>query len=296
MGIRMGIRMKSILIMGILGFVAIGIIGFTSYRLSVANALHEAQIKSDLVLNYAMATRQYMQKVQRPLTMQLVERDRFYPELMSGFVSARGTFELFQEMYPGYVFKQATLDPLHPSNRADDDEARIIQHLAQNPALESVRGQMSRNGEDQYYFAQPIRIESAGCLTCHGNPDDAPKDQVEIYGSENGYNWKMNDTVAAFFVYVPTAEAMAAARHTALILVLVGAAAVLILLGVIGWFLNRQVVSPLLGLATLTERFSLGQDLDTRADTGRSDEIGALSKAIERLRVSLNIMMKRKRA
>lgn len=295
MGIQMGIRMKSILIMGILGFVAIGIIGLTSYRLSVANALHEAQIKSDIVLNYTMATRQYMAKVQRPLTMQLVERDRFYPELMSGFVSARGTFELFEELYPGYVFKQATLDPLHPASRADEDEARIIRYLDQNREVNSVRGQTSKNGSELFYFAQPVRIESAGCLTCHGNPADAPKDQIEIYGSENGYNWNMNDTVGAFFVYVPTAEAMAAARHTALTLVLVGAIAVLILLGVIGWFLNRQVVTPILDLAGLTERFSLGKDLDTRAEHNRSDEIGALSKAIERLRVSLSIMMKRSR-
>ena len=56
----MGIRMKSILIMGILGLLAITAIGAISYQLSVANALKEAKSKSKIILNYAMATKKYM--------------------------------------------------------------------------------------------------------------------------------------------------------------------------------------------------------------------------------------------
>jgi hypothetical protein len=49
-------------------------------------------------------------------------------------------------------------------------------------------------GEDQYLFTQPIMVESALCLTCHGKPDNGllketndfikskyPKDQATGY-------------------------------------------------------------------------------------------------------------------
>ncbi len=289
----MGIRMRTILVMAILGFLAIAVIGVTSYTLSVKNAMNEAKVKSNIILNYAMATKKYMKTVQRPLVKELIEADRFYPELMSGFVTARGTFELFQEAYPGYIFKQATLDPLNPSNKADREERALIENFQRNSSLKSSEGKLVRGGTDFFYFAQPIKTDSKGCLTCHGNPNDAPKDQVEIYGTDSGYNWKMDDTVAAFVVYIPTAEAIAAAKTLSLTLVLIGAGGIILMLLVIWVFLERSVVQPIVHLAERTENFSLGENLNDPIVTKSNDEIGALSSAIERLRISLVKLLKR---
>ena len=283
----MGIRMRSILVMGILGLLAIAVIGIASYKLSVNNALNEAKIKSNIILNYAMATQKYMKIVQKPLVKELIESDRFYPELMSGFVTARGTFELFKKSSPGYTFKQATLDPLNPFNKADQDEIKFINNFAQNPALKSVEGRISKNGEEVFYFAQPIKVGQAKCLTCHGDPYDAPKDQIEIYGTETGYNWKLNDTVAAFVIYVPTAAAIAAAKKLSITLVMIGAAGIIVILLILWFFLNRSVVLPITQLAQRTEDFSLGENLDDPIINKGNDEIGTLAKAIERLRISL---------
>ena len=283
----MGIRMRSILVMGILGLLAITAIGITSYKLSVKNALDEAKVKSNIILNYAMATKKYMKQVQRPLVKELIESDRFYPELMSGFVTARGTFELFKESSPEYIFKQATLDPLNPANRADQDEAELIKKFDQTPALKSSEGIISKNGIDVFYFAQPIKVGSSGCLTCHGDPYDAPKDQVEIYGTETGYNWKLNDTVAAFVVYIPTESAIAAAKKLSFTLVMIGAGGIFVILLILWFFLDRSVVLPIVQLAQRTESFSLGENLDDPIIGKSKDEIGTLAQAIERLRISL---------
>ena len=283
----MGIRMRSILVMGILGLLAIAVIGITSYKLSVKSALNEAKIKSNIILNYAMATKKYMKQVQRPLVKELIESDRFYPELMSGFVTARGVFELFKESSPEYIFKQATLDPLNPSNRADQDELGFIKNFDQNPSLKSSEGRISKNGIDVFYFAQPIKVGSAGCLTCHGDPYDAPKDQVEIYGTETGYNWKLNDTVAAFVVYIPTEAAIAAAKKLSFTLVMIGASGIIVILLILWFFLDRSVVLPITQLAQRTEDFSLGENLDDPIINKSNNEIGTLAQAIERLRISL---------
>ena len=283
----MGIRMRSILIMGILGFLAITAIGVTSYQLSVKNALNEAKNKSKIILNYAMATKKYMKKVQRPLVKELIEDDRFYPELMSGFVTARGTFEIFKQSSPDYTFKQATIDPLNPSNRADAEEVKFIDYFAKNPAAKSAEGIITKNGTDLFYFAQPIKVNSSNCLNCHGDPYDAPKDQVEIYGTETGYNWSMNDTVAAFIVYIPTAEAIAAAKKLSLTLMAIGAGGIFLVLLILWVFLDRSIVVPIVELAQRTEDFSLGENLNAPITNKSKDEIGTLAHAIERLRISL---------
>ncbi len=288
----MGIRMKSILVMGVLGFIAIAIIGVTSYQLSIKNALSEAKIKSNIILNYAMATKSYMAKVQKPLVKELVEADRFYPELMSGFVTARGTFELFHKNYPGYIFKQATLDPLNPYNRADAQEQDLINRFKDDPALKSIEGRVNKNGDEVFYFAQPIKVDAQSCLRCHGDPADAPKDQIEIYGADAGYHWKMQDTVAAFVIYIPTAAAIAAAKNLSLTLVLIGAAGIVLILLAIWFFLDRSVVAPIVHLSQRTESFSLGEDLDAPIVAASGGEIGALSQAIERLRISLVKLLK----
>ncbi len=283
----MGIRMRSILIMGILGLLAITAIGVTSYQLSVKNALNEAKNKSKIILNYAMATKQYMKKVQRPLVKELIEEDRFYPELMSGFVTARGPFELFQQSSPDYTFKQATIDPLNPSNRADTEELKFIDYFAKNPGAKSSEGVITKNGTDLFYFAQPIKVNSSGCLNCHGDPYDAPKDQVEIYGTETGYNWNLNDTVAAFIVYIPTAEAIAAAKTLSLTLMAIGAGGIFLVLLILWFFLDRSIVVPIVDLAKRTEDFSLGENLNAPITNKSKDEIGILAHSIERLRISL---------
>lgn len=289
----MGIRVRSIIVMGILGLIAIIIIGITSYKLSTRNAIAEARIKSDIILNYAMATKNYMKEVQKPLVKELIEADRFYPELMSGFVSARGTFELFNKQYPGYIFKQATIDPLNLYNKADETERQLIAEFQSNPSLKSIEKHLIRDGEEYYSFAQPVRVDSKGCLRCHGDPSDAPKDQIEIYGDENGYNWKMNDTVAAFMIYIPTADAIASAKTLSMTLMVVSAVGILIILIAIWIFLDRTVVLPIVQLAERTESFSLGENLNEPISIKSKDEIGTLAHAIERLRISLSKLLKR---
>ncbi len=291
----MGIRMRSILVMGILGFLAIGVLGFTSYRLSMNNALEEAKIKSDLVMNYAMASREFTRVAQSPLVRQLVEPDRFYPEIMSGFATARGIYEQFEKTYPGYIFRQATLDPLHPSNKADAQEVQIIQNFIDNPDLKAIEGRLTRNGEEMFYTATPFSVMNKNCLICHGDPADAPKDQIEIYGDTNGYWWEMDEIVAAFIVYVPVADAIASAKTMSLTLVLYGAGGIIVMLVVIGWFLNRDVVTPIVRLAERAEDFSLGENLDEPIDKNATGEVGVLAQSIERLRISLNKLMQRNR-
>ncbi|MDX2479092.1 MAG: HAMP domain-containing protein, partial [Desulfuromusa sp.] len=101
------------------------------------------------------------------------------------------------------------------------------------------------------------------------------------------YNWKMNDTVAAFVVYIPTDTALTAAKKLSFTLVLIGAGGIVMILLILWFFLDRSVVLPIVQLAQRTESFSLGENLDDPIIGKSKDEIGTLAQAIERLRISL---------
>jgi HAMP domain-containing protein len=225
--------------------------------------------------------------------MEVFEKDRFYPELMSGFVLTRGTFDIFKKNLTGYNFKQATLDPLYPPNKADEWETGLIAMFAEQPELKAHEGTMERDGETFFYLAKPIKVGDKDCLRCHGDANDAPKDQVEIYGSSNGYNWKDGDTVAAYVVYVSVEEALANARKGAITLYLIGASCLLVALIGIWLFMDRFVVNPIVRLSIKAEEISLGKNLEESVGIKQNDEIGALANAIERLRMSMVRILKR---
>ncbi len=72
-----------------------------------------------------------------------------------------------------------------------------------------------------------------------------------------------------------------------------GAAGIVILMGVIWFFLSSGVVTPLAKLQEKTKQISLGKELDEDVGIHSKDEIGDLARAIDRLRISTAKLLKR---
>ena len=283
----MGIHKKFVMMMVFICLLGTSAIGAASYKLSEHNAIKEAKHKGEILFNHILATRQFFKNNQLPLIHELVAKDRFYPTLMSGFTVTRAIWDHFKSELSGYEFKQATLDPLHPPNKADSHELSLIGKFQARKDLKILEGVVDRGSKSFYYMAHPIGVDSKGCLRCHGNPADAPKDQIEIYGTENGYNWKLDDVVSTFIVYISIDEPLRAAKRTAIILFAAIGGSMLVALLIIGAIMDRTVVMPIVNLSARAEELSFGKDLAKRVDLPREDEVGELAKAIERLRNSL---------
>ena len=288
----MSIRIRFIVIIGVLSLIASLALALVSYQFSVKNAMADAKKQGAIVFNMIHSSRMFFKKNQRPLVAELVEEDRFYPEIMSGFVMTRGVWEIFEKRFPGYKFKQATLDPLYPPNKADGDEAKLIAEFDADRSMKNREGKMTKNGKHFYYFAKPVHVEDK-CLRCHGTPEEAPKDQIEIYGTESGYDWRKNQVVSTAIVYVPMDAAMAAAKKAASTLFAMGLAGIVLLMGVIWYFLSSGIVTPLAKLEEKTRQISLGKELEEDIGVHSKDEIGDLAKAIDRLRISTSKLLKR---
>ena len=288
----MSIRVRFIVIIGILSLVASVVLAYASYQFSLKNAMADAKKQGAIVFNMIHSSRMYFKKEQRPLVTELVEEDRFFPEIMSGFVVTRGVWEIFEKRFPEYKFKQATLDPLYPPNKADVDETKLIAQFDADRKVKNREGTITKNGKQFYYFAKPVLVGDK-CLRCHGNPEDAPKDQVEIYGTESGYDWHKGQVISTAIVYVPLDTAIVAAKKSATNLFAMGTAGIVLLMAVIWFFLSNGIVTPLARLEQKTRQISLGKELDEDIGVNSKDEIGDLAKAIDRLRISTAKLLKR---
>lgn len=289
----MGIRSRFVLIMGFLGALAVGVIGYASYQFSLNNSLVEAKSKGEIIFSYILAANKFFNENQRPLIMELVEKDRFYPELMSTFHITRVIYENFSKQLPGYLFKQAALSPLTKTNKADQDEVSIINAFDADRTLEKQEGYLTKGTIDYFYLARPVKLDSS-CLLCHGDPQTAPKDQVDIYGVDSGYNLDLNKISYALVVYIPMKQAMLNAWKSTAVLFGIGAGCLLLALLGTWIFLDRSVVTPIVQLSNRTVDISLGKNIEEGIVAKSKDEVGSLAQAIERLRVSIVKMLRRR--
>jgi methyl-accepting chemotaxis protein len=79
-----------------------------------------------------------------------------------------------------------------------------------------------------------------------------------------------------------------------LTVLLIGLGSAILAAGV-GIYVGRTISNPLLQLARVADRMSLG-DLDAKIELGRKDEIGLLGESLSRMQASLRAAMERLRA
>lgn len=281
---------------GLLSLLSIVLIGGSSYYFSKQKAIADAKEKGVMVFDFLDSARQNFKEKQKPRIEQLIEtaqhRDTIPADLVSGFALTRGIWEKFQKNNPDYIFKQATIDPLVPSNKADEADLEIIKNFQANPDNTHLEGMTIRGENSYYYFSQKITV-AKGCLRCHGEPEKAPQWQKKLYGTQNGYNWKEGDIASAYIVYVPIQKALDEAKHNTLIIFLLGSAAVLLLMVIVWICLNVYVIRPLARLEQHTTEISLGKNLEKPLQYKTNDEIGLLYRAVDRLRISVGKLLTR---
>jgi len=294
----LGIRAKFVIMLAVLGAVALVGFGYGAYTFSLQTSMKDADTKARIIDAYVKASRAYFMSVQRPLIKELVEKDRFYPEIQSGFGITRRTLDLIDaEELRGFFFKQASLNPHHPPNKADSFEQVLIKKFQANINKVELTGTTTREGKLFYYKSRPIKMAAKNCLDCHKLPVTAPKDMLEMYG-EIGFdkNYKVGDIFGAYVVYVPLAPAVEAAKRQAAILFTGGAGIMLLGLLFIYVFLDRRIVKPIMELSSRTEEVSIGRNLEKSLMSARmKDEVETLARSIDRLRISLVKMLKRRK-
>ena len=234
-----------------------------------------------IISHLAESSRQYVSHALRPaLNKQTPE---FLIEGNSGTVLTTCVFRFFQEKQLGYHYRQAALSPLNPENLASPWEQEVIRSFQNNSAVSEQSGFYKTGGREHYFMARPVRVTSS-CLTCHGNPEQAPRQLLERYPADkNGYHWMIGEIVGAAFVSVPTQE-LRDSRQIRLTIVLIGllGGSVVIMLGV-AWLFRRVISQPMYTLLHTMNLLAENPTSSVRFDWRNNDEIGALSRGFNRM-------------
>ena len=197
----MGLRTKFNLGFLFVSIVALSLAGYFVRSALQNNAREEVLQSARIMMESAIAVREYTVSEIKPLLV-IQQTRKFIPQLVPAYAAAEYA-KRFQQKHPEYSYKEATLNPTNPANQATDWEADIVDWFRDHEEAEEFVGERETPAGRQLYLSRPITIKNPACLGCHETAEKAPRTLVERYGSENGFGWKVGETIGAQVVSVP---------------------------------------------------------------------------------------------
>ena len=169
---------------------------------------------------YFMLGQQRLWEAQQPFLQSLKEQPEeladtdFHPQSVPAF-AATESFNYLREKFSDYFYKEATLNPSNPRDRATDWEADVVNLFRNGRARdEFVNTRDTSTTGTSLFLARPIKVTNVSCLECHSTPDKAPPAMLRLYGPDNGFGWKMNEIIGAQIVSVPMTIPLQMAQTT----------------------------------------------------------------------------------
>jgi len=275
-----------------IGVFLVGLVvaGAVSYTLLQNNARDEIVQNARIMMEAALATRSYTSTQIKPL-LETQMKYVFLPQSVPAY-AATEYFNDLRQKYPEYSYKEATLNPTNPRDRATDWEADLVGKFRQDSAQTEVLGERETPTGRVLYLARPIQVKGESCLSCHSTVEAAPRTMLDHYGNANGFGWKLSEIVGAQIMSVPTAVPIQRANEAfkAFMLSLAGIFAFIFV--ALNLMLRQIVIRPVTRLSELADRVSLGEQDVPEFSVRSRDEIGVLAESFGRLRKSLSKAMK----
>ena len=280
----MGLRTKFNLALLLVFAIGLGVTGYVSYTLLQKNARDEVLRNAGVIMEAASSMRYYTQKHVSPKLD--YQPDTFLPESVPAFAATEMMNQL-RKKYENYHYKEAVLNPTNPRDRAVEWESDIVNEFRNNAAQQEIMGMRMATSGPALYLARPLKIIDPGCLTCHSTPDKAPAAMVTQYGGNNGFGWKLNETIGAQVVSVPMSLPIENANR-AFVTFMASLTGVFVLLFLIlNVMLSYLIVKPITQMSEAANEISTGNmDIPEFADGGK-DEMALLAKSFNRMRRSL---------
>jgi protein-histidine pros-kinase len=286
----MKIRWKIDLAMACAFLIGLALAGFGAYQILRKNALEDSLQNARIIIEEASADRTYTADSIKPLLEQQM-KVQFLPHSIPSF-SAINIFKIVRQKLPEYTYREPTLNPTNINDRAIDWEADIINGFRDDASKGETMITRDTPGGQFLVLARPLKAGSQACLSCHSTPEAAPATMVALYGSQNGFGWKLGEIVGAQMVSIPLGVPLGRAYQALLWFMLALAATFVVIIIIVDLLLRTLVVKPVAEISEMADKVSMGQ-LNTPEYVRKSnDEIGSLSQSFNRMRRSLQNAMK----
>ncbi len=285
----MKLTLKFNLVLILVFSIGLAITALLSWNILQTNAKKEVTERAGLMMESALAVRGYTVSEIRPL-LRLQMKKVFVSQSVPAYAATQ-TFNKLREKHPEYAYKEATLNPSNPRNRAVAWEADIVQDFRNNPDHKELIGVRKTPTGDSLYLARPMQIKDPGCLTCHSTVEAAPKTLLAKYGDSNGFGWKLNEIVGARIVSVPMAVPLQKAREAFETFMISLVAVFVVIIIIINIMLRYIVIGPVTEMSRIADQVSKGNMNAAEFSERGKDEIGVLAASFNRMRRSLEKAM-----
>lgn len=277
------LRKSFTLIMVVVYLLSLPVIVVISYQVLLRNAEKESIERAQMMLKTMDAIKAYVGGTMRPVLEELTDKEPV--ELTSGFYVIREISDIITESDKQYSFKFASINPLNPVNKAIQFEAERINEFRTGRISGQWQGFFNTPEGSSYVIMTPILVETH-CLRCHGDPEMAPPEQRQRYGTSSGYNWKAGEIIGANTVYVPAEVPIQNAKRALIIFSVVYSIFFLIVIVVIDRLIKANIIKPIEELVQTADEISRG-NFEREFEVKTRNEIKTLADAFTRMKLSL---------
>ena len=268
----------------------VGVSGYLTRGLLIKNAQEEVLEHARLLIAKANAVRNYTSgQITKLLETQM--KYEFLPQSVPSY-SATEVLATLQKSYPEYLYKEATLNPTNPRDRAVGWEVDVVNQFRASADLKEVVGERDTPSGKAMFLAKPFRITNPACLQCHSSVEAAPKTLVDKYGPANGFGWNLNEVIGAQIMSVPMTLPMARADRSFRLFISTQVGVFVVVGMVLNLLIWSVVVRPVTRLSALADRVSQGDLEAPEFGGGSKDEIGVLAESFASMRASVVQAMK----
>src|SRR3984957_1349015 len=136
---------------------AFALAGYICWTMLESNAQREVLAEAGLMMDSAAAVRSYTSNEILPLISARM-KDSFPPQSVPSYAATQN-FLHFHEHHPDYAYKEATLNPTTPRDRAAEWEGDIIQRFRNDAQTVQAVGVRDTPMGKSLYMARPIRAK-----------------------------------------------------------------------------------------------------------------------------------------
>jgi len=280
----MGLRLKFNLVLLFVFILGLGVSGYVSYDLLHKTARDEVLRNAGVMMEAALSMRQYTVSQVRDKLVQ--KEDEFLPQSVPAYAATEIMNQL-RKKYPAYAYKEATLNPTNPRDRAVEWEADVVTAFRNDLSRGEISGTRDSATGMSLFLARPLQIKDPACLSCHTTAEMAPASMVKLYGTNNGFGWKLNEVIGAQVVSVPMSLPIQNANRVFYTFMASLTGVFVVLFVILNFMLSVMIVRPITVMSDAADRMSTGDlEIPEFEESGR-DEVSLLARSFNRMRRSL---------
>lgn len=270
--------------------VGLALAGAGAYKVLTDAAIENSARDARIMMEEASAVRSYTAEYIFP-QLQPQLKIQFLPTVVSAF-AAQTNFHIVQKKLPEYNYREPTLNPTNVNDKAADWETDIINDFKQVPGKTEMMSIRDTPTGKYLTLSRPLKVGSQTCLSCHSTPENAPPTMVALYGSQNGFGWKLGDIIGAQVVSIPLSVPLKRAYTSLGWLLGALALAFVVIVLIVDALLRALVVKPVVGISEMASEVSMGKLDEPEFTVKTHDEIGSLATSFNRMRRSLQNAMR----